>query len=606
VQAVPVVTNMQRGEKPRETRMILGRILVVGVTILSLNAALAQDEPAPTPTPNLGTVRLLEDVPNFAAILSNQWSEGVGAIGTAAENDWENYGRLIDTGPPTSLSVSDCIVLALKHNTGLQVERLGPLSARAGVRKAQSIFDPALFGSLDKERAVAPSDVLFYSAIDVEQNLNANLGLRKVLLSGGQAQVMWTNRRYFTNSPVQEMNPDYVTSLSLSVNQPLLRNFGLHYATILVRIAKTAELQALRAYEARAATIVKNVEDAYWGLVRAMEGVRVQEQALEAGKELERQNRGKFEVGALPRTAVLEAESVVAQRQSLLIAVQNAVTIARDNLRALLNARSPETDALILLEPSERPSVEPAKIDLESSLQVARESRPELQVAQLDVHVKALALKAAENQVLPNLDAVGAIGLNGLAGRQLPLATPNPENPFDFSALRQLSPFAGGYGESLNLLTDGRFYSYTAGVVLNIPIANAQSRADYATARINLERSRLNFAGVQQQVTLEVKTSISNLETDLKSIDSTRVARELAEENVRNQQARYDVGLATTKDLLDFQDQQTRARVAEILAVIQYNTDLAELRRVEGTLLRTRNVVLDVVPEEKTPWWARF
>jgi outer membrane protein len=586
--------------------MILGRILVVGVTILNLTSALAQDEPVPTPTPNLGAVRLLEDVPNFAAILAHQWTEGVGAIGDAAENDWDNYGRLIDTGTPTSLSLSDCIVLALKYNTGLQVERLGPLSARAGVRKAQSIFDPALFGSMDKDRLVAPSDVLLTAAVDVEQNFNANLGLRKVLLSGGQAQVMWTNRRYFTNSPIQEMNPDYISSLSLSLNQPLLRNFGLHYATILVRIAKTAELQAIRQYEARTATIVKNVEDAYWGLVRAMEGVRVQEQALEAGRELERQNRGKFEVGSLPRTAVLEAQSVVALRQSTLIAVQNAVTIARDNLRALLNARSPETNALILLEPSDRPSVEPIKIDLDSSLQTARENRPELQVAQLDVHVKALALKASENQLLPNLDAVGAVGLNGLAGRQLPLVTPNPDNPFDIAALRQLSQFAGGYGESLNLLTDGRFYSYTAGIVLSIPLTNAQSRADYATARINLERSRLGFDGVQQQVTLEVKTAITNLQSDLKSIEATRIARELADENVRNQQARYDVGLATTKDLLDFQDQQTRARVAEILAMIQYNTDLAELHRVEGTLLRTRNVVLDLAPEEKTPWWARF
>jgi outer membrane protein TolC len=586
--------------------MMLGRMLMIAVTLFSLTAAMAQDEPAPTPTPDLSVVRLLEEVPNYAVILANQWSEGVGAVGTTAESDWDNYGRLVDTGSPQSLTVSDCILLALKYNTGLQVERLGPLSARAGVRRARSVFDPAFFSSLERNRAVVPSDIPFYTgnSTAIEQNLNANVGLRKVLLSGGQTELKWTNRRYFSNSAFQSLNPDYITGLSLSLSQPLLRNFGLHYATILVRVAQTTELQSIRAYEAKVATIVKGVEDAYWALVRSMENVRVQEQALAAGKELERQNRGKFEVGALPRTSVLEAESVVAQRQSLLIAVQNAVTIHRDNLRALLNARSPETDALILLEPSEQPSVEPAKFDLDTSLQLAREKRPELQVAQLDVHAKALSLKAAENQLLPNFDAVAGIGVNGLSGRQLPVATPNPEDPF--SSLIGLSRYAGGYGDSLNLLTDGRFYSYTAGVVLNIPISNAQSRAGYATARIDLERARLNFQALQQQVTLEVKTAISNLQTDLRSIEATRVARGLAEENVRNQQARYDVGLATTKDLLDFQDQQTRAQVAAILAVIQYNTDLAELRRVEGTLLRTRNIVLDVVAEERAPWWARF
>jgi outer membrane protein TolC len=92
----------------------------------------------------------------------------------------------------------------------------------------------------------------------------------------------------------------------------------------------------------------------------------------------------------------------------------------------------------------------------------------------------------------------------------------------------------------------------------------------------------------------------------LKSIDATRIARELAEENLRNQQARYDVGLATTKDILDFQDQLTRARFLEVEALTQYNGDLAEMRRVDGTLLKARNVLIERVSPEKAPWWASF
>src|SRR5207247_2072112 len=36
-----------------------------------------------------------------------------------------------------------------------------------------------------------------------------------------------------------------------------------------------------------------------------------------------------------------------------------------------------------------------------------------------------------------------------------------------------------------------------------------------------------------------------------RSASATRLARELAEENLRNQQKRHAVGMATTKDLLD-------------------------------------------------------
>jgi outer membrane protein len=99
---------------------------------------------------------------------------------------------------------------------------------------------------------------------------------------------------------------------------------------------------------------------------------------------------------------------------------------------------------------------------------------------------------------------------------------------------------------------------------------------------------------------------VSNLESDLKSIDATRIARELAEENVRNQQARYNVGLATTENLLDFQDRLTQARFAEVQALTAYNTDLAEMRRVEGTLLSARNVLIERVSPEATLWWASF
>ena len=111
---------------------------------------------------------------------------------------------------------------------------------------------------------------------------------------------------------------------------------------------------------------------------------------------------------------------------------------------------------------------------------------------------------------------------------------------------------------------------------------------------------------LQEQVTLEITTAVSNLQSDLKSIEATHIARTLAEENVRDQKARYDVGLATTKDLLDYADRLTRAQFAEIESLTRYNSDLAEMRRVDGTLLSARNILLERVTPEKTPWWASF
>ncbi|MFI5367136.1 MAG: TolC family protein, partial [Candidatus Binatia bacterium] len=249
------------------------------------------------------------------------------------------------------------------------------------------------------------------------------------------------------------------------------------------------------------------------------------------------------------------------------------------------------------------PTVVPYEINLQRSLQTALEQRPELAAARLDVHGKGLQRKVAENQLLPKLNFAGAIGLNGLSGTDAHATLPLNGVPIPIQANSSL---VGGYGRALELLPDGRYYNYSAGVTVEIPIDNAQAKAGYAQANIGLEQSRLQLQKLEEGITLEIKTAVSNLQSDLKSIDATRIARELAEENVRNQQARYDVGLATTKDMLDFQNLLTRARFAEVQSLTAYNSDLAELRRVEGTLLSARNVLIERVDAEKAPWWASF
>ncbi|HXQ21977.1 MAG TPA: TolC family protein, partial [Candidatus Acidoferrales bacterium] len=403
----------------------------------------------------------------------------------------------------------------------------------------------------------------------------------------------------------------YTTSLGLSLNQPLLRDFGWRYSLLLVEVAKNMEQESYELYQASIATIVTQVERAYWVYVLAIENVRVQHDGLALAKEVQRENENKFNVGALPQTSVLEAKTEVARREATLIRANNFRDKARDNLRAVINAPKPDGgDPLTMIEPADKPTVVPYEINLDRSLKTALEQRPELLAARLEVRGKGLQRKAAENQMLPRLNFTGAIGLNGLSGTNsgatfpscfggtgcMPTQVPIPPN----------ASLTGGYGRSLELLQDGRFYNYSVGAVVEIPLNNAQAKADYATANINLEQARLSLQKLEENITLEIKQAVSDLDTDARSIEATRIARELAEENVRNQQARYDVGLATTKDLLDFQDRLTQARDAEVEALTQYNSDLAEMRRVEGTLLSARNVVIERAPSEGAPWWASF
>jgi len=593
-----------------------GGVWAIGLVVLALCLAFpvrAQDLVPPAAAPPQ-PADLLDQVPHYGQALIRQLRGGVPEDVTAAQRSTEHYGRLVDTGAPQSLSLADCIALALQNNTELKIQRLGPLAATNQVRSARSLFDTALVGSVLRDRATTPNPIststpLFGSTSPVlfRQELNANIGLRKMLLSGGQLALTWQNSRLTTNPSLSaELVPQYLTSLNLSLNQPLLRDFGWRYSLLFVQVAQNLEEEAYHQYRAAIASLITAVERTYWNLALAIEQVRVQEDGLALSRELLRQNESKVKVGTLPQTALLEAQSEVARREATLIRSRNQRDIARDNLRALINYPTPEAGPLVMVEPSDRPSVAAYHIDLNRSLQTALEQRPELIAARLEIHGRGLRRKAAGNQLLPRLNVVGGIGVNGMAGSP---AVPTFGFPVGQGQTVDIGPnpaFIGGYSRAIELLHDGRFYNYSIGAVVEVPLDNARAKADYVAANLNFEQSRLLLQRLEEGVTLEVKQAVSNLNTDLRSVDATRLARELAEENVRNQQARYDVGLVTTKDLLDFQDKLTQARAEEVQALTTYNSDLAEMRRVEGSLLSARNVLVERAPPEAPPWWARF
>lgn len=96
------------------------------------------------------------------------------------------------------------------------------------------------------------------------------------------------------------------------------------------------------------------------------------------------------------------------------------------------------------------------------------------------------------------------------------------------------------------------------------------------------------------------------MQTAAQRIAATRVATQLAEENLRNQEQRHSVGIATTKDLLDFQSRLTAARFAEVSAKVDYATAVARWRRAQGRLLDHYQIVVERPGRHARPWYTWF
>jgi outer membrane protein TolC len=374
------------------------------------------------------------------------------------------------------------------------------------------------------------------------------------------------------------------------LTQPLLRDFGWGLTTIFVRISENREEVSVLGYRVKLSQLIQRIIENYWGVVFAADDVRVQEKGVELADSLLRNAEAKLQVGLFAPVAVIEARAEKARREERLIVAKNNLDVAKAALSLLLNSNPGGSFLPRRVEAVDAPAFEETPLDRQKSLEQAMLQRPELQSAALNIRNRELQLRFAENQLLPRLDFRVGAGLTGIAGDLKPGAA---------------NPFPGGYGTSLERL-GGDFYNYSVGIVLQVPLGNGQAQSKHSLARIELAQEKARQRELINQVVLEVERSVGDAESGFKRIQTTRQAKDLAEENLRLQERRFEVGLITQKDVIDFQARSIDAQGAALRALTDYNNALAKLKLAEGGLLEAYNVKIEGLKKAANPWWAKF
>lgn len=534
-------------------------------------------------------------IPSFPEQLYRQWQ--IEPSERAPES--KDFLRSRDTAVDR-LSLREAVAVALENNPGIAVERLGPLFARADIDRALGAFDPRFVASGSFERAVTPTSSGLSGALELRQRTNEfGASIEKLVRSGATLSVDFDSEEINSNSRFLGLRPQYKPEVAFSVSQPLLRNFGLDLTILLVRSAEASSAVAYNQYRAQVTALIRQVVEAYWGIVQARENLRAEEDGLRFAQNLQRENEARVRAGVLPPIAVKEAAADAATREERVIVAANALAVAQDRLRLLLQRNPGSTFLPREIEPADSPESRQVETDEQQLLESAVASRPEIQRARYEIENRQLLSRVRRNNLLPSLDLSASYGLNGLSGRGVPQV--------DFrTGETSVTPFTGDYRRGIDRLFSNDFNTYSAGLSFSVPIGNTTAEAEYTQSQIDLRRAELAYRQLLADVTLEVRKAIGDVRSNSKRITASRLARELAEENLEQQHKRYDVGLATTKDILDFQEKLTAARAAEIRALIEYNVALAALRQAEGTLLEQFDVVLDRLPPGPRTIWARF
>jgi outer membrane protein TolC len=491
-------------------------------------------------------------------------------------------------GRELSLTLDDAILKALKNNLNLAVQEYNPGIAGEAVSAAKEYFYPQFQLGAQASHDVSPSYWFLQSSGTLKDNLQTyQVAVVGQLPTGGNYNLSLSSYKDDNNQAFQLINPRYGSTLRFDLTQPLLKNFGPKVSMRAITLARNNYDISQSQLESTIMDTIYSVEEAYWGLVYALEDYDVREQSLKLGRDLLEKNKKEVEVGQLAPIEILNARATVASREADMLAAKQAILRAQDVLKTVINLQAEMPARSVTVVPAEKPGFEKRTVSLDEALRTALERRPDLKAQRVNIENKALDFSVAKNQTLPALDLQASYWSPGISGDRLLYLDNDP-----FLGV-VIGSIPGSITQSFKDAFSQLYKNWSVGLTLTLPLSSVISRAEVARTRLELEQTQTQLKGLEQQVTLEVSDAVRNVEINAQRYEAYKVARELAQQQLAAEEKKLTVGLSTNFFVLDAQDKLATAQSQELKSLVDYNLSLIQYERATGTALEARHISIE-------------
>jgi len=329
---------------------------------------------------------------------------------------------------------------------------------------------------------------------------------------------------------------------AVTLSQTLF-DFGQNLAAIRAAYAREDSLEADAATTRK--QVLFEVKQSYFDVLASERLLAVADETVRSNRKQLEQAVGRNEVGFAPRIDVTRSEVLVAQAELDQLAARNNATVAEETLRNALGLDAP-IDFAIADELARRAVV----LDEPSALAAAYESRSDLQSILAQQRAADQDVSQYRRQHLPTVSADASYGWSN---SEFPL-----QDNWVFGATVNVPLFSGG-------LTEGRV----------------------AEARANLRGLQADERTLRQQIALETRRSLLDVQRAAQSIDVSARAAEQAAENLALAEGRYETGVGNVIELTDAQVQRTSAEADHVSALYDYQVAVAALEQAIGRELPT-------------------
>lgn len=499
------------------------------------------------------------------------------------------------------LSLDDAVALAIENNLDVEIQRFGPLIADTDETIAWGAYDPELFAEFGYSSYKDPNAfTLNRNAFSLTKTTDGVGGFQGLLpWLGSTYDFRFTGQRLTTNSTVQALSPELRSAFSLTLTQPLLRGLIWNQPWTRVKVTHVSQQQSLEQFRTRVMDVIAAVENAYWDLIAREEQKNVAEKSLETAQALLEQSKTEYEVGVASKVKVVESEAGVAEREFSLIRDTNLYKSAQDTLVNLVLGTKFSDDKAVHVQPTDKPDdyIE-YDIDTDDAIVRAFDLRPELKSAEQDIERQELQTKFSWSERLPQLDVKLNYGNRGLAGEQ------NEKARCTFTA----DPVACMADPTINAIGTTDFEDslddfieqdskdqFSARALFSIPIPNRSARSQLSKDRLLLRQLESRKRKLEQDIILEVRRAVRNIQSAQEGIEAARRATAAATEQLRAETIRLEYGESTPYDVLQREEDLVQAQSREIAAFQTYRTSITSLNRAQGTILQNRNIAIDAV-----------
>ncbi|HEY8561848.1 MAG TPA: TolC family protein, partial [Pyrinomonadaceae bacterium] len=324
-------------------------------------------------------------------------------------------------------------------------------------------------------------------------------------------------------------------------------------------------------------------------------------------------NRRKVQEGTLAPIDIVAADTQVTNFEQNVYTAQEQVTRAEATLKTLL---LPDENAPLwsrALVPTTPVTSEAPRAGFTDALTAAYANRPELQQLQTSREINEIDARYFRDQTKPQIDLVASATSSGLAGSLVQSSGANPLTssfgPF-IDRLNVLSTGAGlppvefptttgsgipnnlvgGYGQSLQNLAGFNYPTYQVGVRIDLPLGNRTAKANLGRSLAEGTRIATQRNQTEQQIKLEVQTSLQALRSAEARLASAAASRASSEQLYESEKRRYENGTSTLFVVLQRQQELVVARSNELQSQTELNKSIANFQRATGNTFEANNV----------------